>query len=259
MTGPASDQPGPAAEPPGFRHDRARHGLVGPFSGRQLLGVFVAVLTVAVVFIVVTAPLGQVGAVGPGDPKPTPYILSSPPAEGLKAGDAAPELGFTRADGTAFQLTDLGGKPVRLDALRGRAVWINFWASWCPPCQAETPVLRTLATAYADRGLTVIGISVQETSIDDVRAYADTYSLPYTIAADLDADIFHRYKVFGLPTQFFIGPDGVIRDVVYRPLEASEASTIIESILPPEGSAAPSPSGSPAAAPSPSPEPTAVP
>ena len=59
----------------------------------------------------------------------------------------------------------------------------------------------------------MIGISVQETSVDDVRAYADRYSLPYTIAADLNADIFHRYKVFGLPTQFFIGPDGKILHV----------------------------------------------
>src|SRR5262249_12822793 len=78
----------PTAGQAGFRHDRGRHGLIGPFSGRQLLGVFVAVLVVAVVFIVATAPLGQVGAVGPGDPKPTPYILSSPPPEGLQAGQA---------------------------------------------------------------------------------------------------------------------------------------------------------------------------
>jgi peroxiredoxin len=222
----------PSAARPAFRHERPRHGLVGPFSGRQLLAAFAVVVACAVVFIVITRPLGQVGPIGPADPRPTPYILESPPAEGLRPGDLAPELGFMRDDGSAFQLTDLSGAPVRLDALRGRAVWINFWASWCPPCQAETPVLRDVAAAYADRGLTVIGISVQETSVDDVRAYAERYGLGFTVAADLEADVFHRYKVFALPTQFFIDPEGVIRAVVNAPLDEAQARALVDSVLP---------------------------
>jgi cytochrome c biogenesis protein CcmG/thiol:disulfide interchange protein DsbE len=221
-----------APDPPAFRHERTRHGVIGPFGGRQLIAAFVAVIAVAVVLIVVTAPLGRIGDTGPGDPRPTAYVLGAAPAEGLQPGDLAPELGFTREDGSTFQLIDLDGHPVRLDALRGRAVWINFWASWCPPCQAETPVLRAMAERYADRGLTVIGISVQETSLDDVRAYADRYELGYTVAADLQADAFDRYRVYALPTQFFIGPDGVIRTVVQGPVDEARATTLIEGILP---------------------------
>jgi cytochrome c biogenesis protein CcmG/thiol:disulfide interchange protein DsbE len=235
----APDEPGapgrsPELEPdrPGFRHERPRHGIIGPFRGRQLIAAFVAVLVVAVALIAVTTPLGQIGATGPGDPRPTAYVLQSPPSEGLRPGDIAPELGFTRDDGSAFQLTDLDGRAVRLDALRGRAVWINFWASWCPPCQAETPVLRQVAERYADRGLTVIGISVQETSLDDVRAYAARYGLGYTVAADLQADVFGRYRVYALPTQFFIGPGGIIDTVVQGPVDEARATQIIESILP---------------------------
>ena len=142
-----------------------------------------------------TAPLGTVGAAaGPADPRPTPYLIG-PPTEGLRVGDLAPEFSVQRNDGSTFQLTDLDGQPVRMADLAGRAVWVNFWASWCPPCQAETPILRELDREYRDRGLSIVGISVQETSAADVATYVDRYSLGYTIAADLDGDIFRKYRV----------------------------------------------------------------
>ena len=140
-------------------------------------------------------------------------MLSSAPATGLQRGQLAPELATTRPDGTPFTLTDIQGNPVRLADLRGKAVWINFFASWCPPCQAETPVLRDTYTAYKDKGVAMIGISVQETTTTDVAAYAAKYGLGYTVAADLSGDIFRLYGAYVLPTQVFIGPDGVIRDI----------------------------------------------
>ncbi len=233
------------ADGPAFRHERTRHGLVGPFSGRQLLLAFLAVVTAAATLAIVTRPLGTTGSNGPPDPQPTAYIIAARPAEGLHPGDLAPELSVARSDGTTFQLTDLSGRPIRLADLRGRAVWIDFWATWCPPCQAEMPVVRDVAARYADRGLTVIGISVQETSVDDVRAYAVRYGLGYTVAADLQADVFHRYRVYALPTQFFIDPSGVIRQVVQGPLDEAGATASVEAILPggaATGSPAPSPS-----------------
>jgi peroxiredoxin len=84
-----------------------------------------------------------------------------------------------------------------------------------------------------------VGISVQETNAADVAAYANRYGLGYTVAADLSADIFHRYGVYALPTQYFIGPDGIIRAVVQGPMDMASAARQVEAILP-----APSPSGS---------------
>ena len=123
------------------------------------------------------------------------------------------------------QLRDLDGNPVRLADLRGKLVWLNFWATWCPPCQAETPVLREMDERYRDQGLAIVAVAVQETTVDDVRAYAERYELDYPIAFDASADIFDLYRVFALPTQFFIGPDGRILEVVNGPLtrEAIEA------------------------------------
>jgi thiol-disulfide isomerase/thioredoxin len=208
-----------------------RRGLIGPFGGRQIAAGLLIVAVVVVVIVGASAPLGSVGSVGPIDPRPTPFMVG-PPVEGLHAGDLAPELAAPRSDGSTFQLTDLAGRPVRLADLVGRAVWINFWASWCPPCQAETPILREMDRAYRDRGLTIVGISVQETNAADVGAYVSRYSLGYTIAADLDGDIFRRYKVYGLPTQFFIAPDGRIAAVLPRPLDDAGARAQIEAILP---------------------------
>ena len=138
-------------------------------------------------------------------------------------GQLAPELAGTADDGSRFQLTDLAGNPLSLADLRGRAVWINFWASWCPPCQSETPTLRAMDEQYRSRGLTLIAVQVQQT-VDEGNSYAARYGLKYAIGADVSAAVFRTYHVFALPTQFFIDPDGVIRAVVNGPLDRTSAS-----------------------------------
>jgi peroxiredoxin len=217
---------------PEFEHRAARHGLIGPFSGRQLAAVLGIALAAVVLLVAATRPLGTVGGAGPVDPRPTAYVLGSPTV-GLQPGSLAPELAGTRADGTTWTLTDVNGQVVRLADLRGKAVWLNFWASWCPPCQAETPILRETFERYRARGLELIGVSVQETNPADVAAYATKYGLGYTIAADLSADVFHLYRVYALPTQVFVGPDGRISSVVQGPLTAQAAAAQVEAILPP--------------------------
>lgn len=202
-----------------------RRGVVGPFSGRQLASVAAVVAGAALLLTVATRPLVEPApTVGPGDPRATQYVIGSP-VEGFRVGDRAPELEVVGPDGAPAPLLDLDGNPVRLADLRGRPVWINFWASWCPPCQAETPTLRYLAAAYEPQGLVLIGISVQEATEDDVRAYAERYELGYTIAADLAGDVFRRYRVFGLPTQFFLDSDGIIRSIVQGPVTPASAAS----------------------------------
>lgn len=216
---------------PGFSHRPARHGLVGPFGGRQIVLVLVAVVGVAALLAAVTAPLGTTNPTEPAVPRATAYVIGAP-TQGLRPGDLAPDFAVTRADGSTFQLDDLSGRPIRLADLRGRGVWVNFWATWCPPCQAETPVLRDVYDRYRDRGLALVAIAVQETSPDDVRIYGQRYGLTYTIGFDTSADVFRRWKIYALPTQFFIGPDGVIRSVVQGPLDEAGAVVHVQAILP---------------------------
>jgi thiol-disulfide isomerase/thioredoxin len=226
----------PEADPP-----ETRRGVVGPFTGRHIAIALVVVLAAAAVLVVGTAPLAGPGATPPlVDPRATQYLVGSA-GEGLRVGDRAPELEIAGPDGSVAPLRDLDGRPVRLVDLRGRPVWITFWASWCPPCQAETPTVRDTAAAYAPQGLAVVGISVQEATEDDVRAYAVKYGLRHTIAADLAGDVFRRYRVFGLPTQYFLDRDGVIRAIVQGPVTpASAASNLaLLGLQAPAGSASP--------------------
>jgi peroxiredoxin len=221
-----------ADERPAFTHTKQRRGLIGPFTGRQLLFGFGAVIVAIVGLTIVTTPLGNTAG-GPvfEDPLGTPFIIG-PAVEGLRVGDIAPDFDVPLDDGTSYQLHDLDGNPVRLEDLRGKAVWLNFFATWCPPCQGETPILRDLAERYENQGLEVVGVSVQETTADDVHAYAERYQLPYTIGFDGSGHVFHQYRVYALPTQFFIDPDGRIRYIAQGPMSEEGASQRIESILP---------------------------
>ena len=222
------------ADRPEFTHRREKHGLIGPFGGRQLAIGGLVVVAVAVGLVIATTPLGSAQPIGPNDPRATPFVLDPTGSIGVRAGQIPPELEVALPDGSTYQLTDLDGRPVRLADLKGKAVWINFWASWCPPCQSETPVIRDVAERYAERGLVVVGISVQETNAADVGAYAERYQLGYTIAPDLSGHIFRLYRPPGLPTQIFIGPEGAIRSVVLAPLTEAAAIAQVEAILPGE-------------------------
>ncbi len=228
------------AERPAFSHRRERRGLIGPFGGRQLLVGAVAIVVSAVLLVIVTTPLGTTGGLSVDAPQATQFVLGPQPTNGLRVGDIPPELTITGSGGTRTPLTDLDGKPVQLVDLRGKAVWLNFWASWCPPCQTETPVLRDLADRYRNRGLVVVGISVQESSPANVADYARRYQLGYTIATDSTGEIFRTWKLYGLPTQFFIGPEGAIRSIVPAPMTEQGAIIQIDAIL----GSLPSPRGS---------------
>ena len=219
-------------ERPEFEHRRERHGLIGPFSGKQLLLAAALIAIVAVIGVAITTPLGNT-AIGPNivNPQATPFIIGEAPAEGLRPGMTAPEFSVALDDGTTYQLTDLDGRPIRMADLRGKVVWLNFWASWCPPCQQETPILRELDAKYRDRGLAIVGVSVQETTPDDVEAYADRYELDYTIGFDGSGHILRTYRVFALPTQFFINTDGVIEFVLNGPVDQAGATALLEQML----------------------------
>jgi thiol-disulfide isomerase/thioredoxin len=227
---------------PAFTHRPRRRGLVGPFSGRQLALAAGSVVVAILVLVGATTPLVPNRA-GLPDPQATAVTIG-PAVPGLSIGSLAPELSRVLPDGSTYQLTDLDGHPIRLADLRGKGVWLNFWASWCPPCQQETPNLREVAELYRDRGVVLVAVDVQET-VAVARSYAERYALHYTIGADVAGQVFRTYRVYALPTQFFIGPDGVIRSVVQGPLSRAGAIARVEQIVPGAlPTAAPSQSGS---------------
>jgi cytochrome c biogenesis protein CcmG/thiol:disulfide interchange protein DsbE len=246
------EQPTPDPKPASksSRDDRLRRQLIGPFTVAQVGAVVFAIVFSAVALVVLTSPLA---VPPPNQPQPgsTAFLVGSP-EPGMRVGDLAPEFVGTTIGGQTVQLTDLDGNPVRLADLRGRPVWVNFWASWCAPCQAETPILREMYDKYASQGLALVAISVQESTVDDVRAYVDKYQLDYTVGFDATSAIFHAYHAFALPTQIFVDKDGVIRNVQLGPVTRDQADRVISSLfagetIAPPASPGPSPAATPAA------------
>ncbi len=203
--------------------------VIGPFTLRHLLVLGVVLLVVGALLALLSVPIDDPGMADAPEPGSGFYLVDEP-TEGLAIGQLAPEL-VGQDDGEAVPLRDLDGHIITLEALRGSPVWLSFFATWCPPCQEETPVLRDAYERYADDGLQMVAVSVQETTPDDVAKFAETYSLPYTIGFDATSAVFKTYRGFGLPTHIFIDADGVIQHLQYGPLDRETAAAIIEPML----------------------------
>jgi cytochrome c biogenesis protein CcmG/thiol:disulfide interchange protein DsbE len=124
------------------------------------------------------------------------------------ASGPAPRVGQVAPD---FTVKDIDGNLHKLSDFRGRPVWINFWASWCPPCRAENPDIQAVYDANRDAGLVVLGIAIGEND-STVKDYAGRAGLTYTIGLDGGTDIAAAYRIVGIPTHFFIDKDGILRD-----------------------------------------------
>ena len=111
----------------------------------------------------------------------------------------------------AFTLTSFDGAPVTLDALRGKVVVLNFWASWCyPACYEEAPVLERAWRAYRDRGVVVLGEDIQDKD-EAGRKFIRDFSLTFPNAPDPAGKVSIDYGVYGVPETFFIDRQGRIR------------------------------------------------
>ena len=236
------------SERPGFVHRRERRGLIGPFSGRQLLSAFVVIVVAAIGLVVVTTPLGGVGGPLPADPQPTQYVIGPAVANGLKPGDVPPELtvpGPGRPADTADRPRRQAG-PARGAARQGRLVELLGVVVPALPVRDAGPPGRRRRLRRP--GLEVVGVSVRESSADNVRAYAEKYQLDYTIAADVTGAVYDLYRLNGIPTSFFIGPEGAIHAIMNGPVTEASARGQVEALLPAgrrRARASPSPSPAP--------------
>ena len=110
-----------------------------------------------------------------------------------------------------FTLTTLDGQPMSLEALRGKVVVMNFWASWChPACYEEAPVLERGWRAWRDRGVTVVGVDIQDT-VEAAQRFVRDFSLTFPNLRDTAGKVSIDYGVYGVPETFFIDRRGRIR------------------------------------------------
>lgn len=137
------------------------------------------------------------------------------------AASAIPVKGKT-APAFSLPTTDPSGKrKVTLSALRGKPVYINFFASWCGPCNDEAPAIALLKERYKKAGLQVIGVDYLEEAGRGAD-FQKKHLNPYTVVAvDTSGVVSRNFGVIALPVHVFIGPDGKVR--VFRPGEMSPA------------------------------------
>jgi thiol-disulfide isomerase/thioredoxin len=113
-----------------------------------------------------------------------------------------------------FTLESLDGKTMRLSDLRGKAVLLNFWATWCTPCKIEMPWFVELQSEYGAQGLQIVGVAMDDASKEDIAKFAKDMGVNYPILIGKEAVGDQYGGVPALPETFFIGRDGKIVDKI---------------------------------------------
>jgi thiol-disulfide isomerase/thioredoxin len=115
------------------------------------------------------------------------------------AGKLAPEL----------QVTDIQGKAISLAELKGKTVLLDFWTTWCPPCQADAPSINKLNQKYGDKNLAIVGISVSEER-EIVEKYLKKHLHSYPVVLSSENEMPRPYQIGVFPTYLIISPDGTL-------------------------------------------------
>lgn len=155
-------------------------------------------------------------------------VAASLTASAAPAGSAAENLLDKKAP--QFTLTGFNGQTLRLSGFRGKVVLLNFWATWCAPCQAEMPVFAAWQHQYAPRGFQVIGISMDDDAAP-ARRLVERLKLNYPSALG-DARLAARYGgVLGLPLTFLIDRDGLVRARFQGETDAKKIESRVNALL----------------------------
>jgi peroxiredoxin len=157
-------------------------------------------------------------------------VTSQPALQGGVTSARMPQEGEQIPD---FELPTLDGRTVRLSALRGSPVLINFWATWCGPCKQEMPLLVEQYNWNKGKGLRVLAIdTLANDNVDDMRVYAEKYKMNFDVLVDEKDAIAGGWNVMGLPTTFFIKPDGNVAKVHVGQLTPDQLKENMKLILP---------------------------
>lgn len=108
-----------------------------------------------------------------------------------------------------FKLKDLNGKELSLSDLKGKKVFLNFWATWCPPCRAEMPEIEKLYQETKNSDLVIVAVDIGE-PLSDVKTFIDNNKYNFKVLLDSDQSISEQYGISAIPTSFFIDKEGNI-------------------------------------------------
>lgn len=160
----------------------------------SILGIIIVLATLFGILVLLPAPTQQ-------------------PHGGIAVGTQAPD--FTLA---VYGGPGAGGVPIKLHALRGHPVVLNFWSESCQPCLSEVPYLRDLYGKYGSNGVfTLLGVN-QDDPREDIESFGRTYRVNYPLLYDAGSSVNITYGITSLPMTYFIDSDGIVRYIVPQQL-----------------------------------------
>ncbi len=131
-----------------------------------------------------------------------------------------------------FELPTRDGSTVRLSDLRGKVVYLDFWATWCPPCRRSFPWMNTLHDRYHDQGLVIVAVSLDH-SHKNMDRFLDQTQPRFVIAFDREGRVGDAYHIQAMPTSVLIDRHGNIRDIHqgFRQKDTPKIEAQIETLL----------------------------
>ncbi len=193
---------------------RAETGAIGPrrSGGKRRIAVF---LVVGLACVALLALLGS-------------QILV--PAQSQANAGSSPLLGHPAPDFTLAALSSRSAPAVHLASLKGKPILLNFWASWCVPCQQEAPLLQATWQRVQSQGIVFLGIDFQDDHSDGLN-FLHTYGITYRNVVDDTGSTAINYGVTGVPETFFLNRHGVIVSHVIGGLTAQTLQSDLQVIL----------------------------
>ena len=209
---------------------------------KWLIGALLAGIATGVLLIVVVVLPPHVVSDPTASSRPSSPSVSTPSSGNVQTATAAlsttPQTSSGATTGVEigqiapdFALSSLDGKTVRLSDFRGHPVWINFWASWCPPCRDEMPRLEGVYVTHAKDGLVILGVAVRD-SPADAGAFAKEVGVTYPIVLDAPGKVGDQYHAVALPVQYWLDRDGIVRDWAFGELPPDQYDPALAKILP---------------------------
>ncbi|MEC9489364.1 MAG: TlpA disulfide reductase family protein [Halanaerobiales bacterium] len=136
------------------------------------------------------------------------FFLQSP-GNSVASAEVGTEIGMQAPD---FTLTNMNDQEVNLSDYRGRKVFLNFWASWCPPCRQEMPDIQKLHEEYGDE-VVILAVNVGESKSTAANFMMEN-GLDFTVLLDTNKSTAQNYLVRGIPTSYFLDQNGIIQEKV---------------------------------------------
>ena len=140
-------------------------------------------------------------------------------------GDAAPDFELLQVN----KNNDL--EKIRLSDLKGKGVMLNFWATYCKPCEAEMPFMESLYDEYKEKGIEIVAVNLDQNELV-IHQFIEKYDLTFPIPHDTKSEVMDLYRIGPIPSTLFINPDGEIDDIVAGALSLEKLEEHFKRIQP---------------------------